>query len=314
MIIRQYNHWKNSLQQNFCDKKFINIFFQKTNINKRFILYVIFIIFIILSLVDTTKSSNKKITYNTSIDVVFALDISNSMNSIDILPSRLEKSKKIIQNIISKLSINKVGLIVFAGQAHTLVPMTNDINAVKLYLDSINSNMIDYQGTNIKNALKEAIQLFHENKKSGKILILISDGEDHVNKEHSIIKLANKNHMHIISIGVGTKKGSLIPFYYKNNSIKYLTDKKQNIVISKLEEEKLQNISKQTFGNYINSSMTSENQITQFINNNLILIHNNSMNAFAYKTNHHYFQWYILFALLIFIIIFLTNINNDFNI
>lgn len=313
-LINKYNYWKIFVRTQFCDQQFINIFFSKINIYKRFILYSIFIIFITLSLVDTIKHSKKQTIHNQTIDIVCALDVSNSMNATDIIPSRLEKSKKIIENVIYNLPINKVGLVVFAGQAYTLIPMTNDINSFKLYLSSINSNIIDYQGTNIKNALKESIQLFNKNEKSKKILILISDGEDNFNKENSIIKLANQHNIQIISIGIGTKKGSLIPYSYKEQQIKYLTDKKQNIIITKLEEKKLQKISKNTFGIYINSSMESEYNIKKIINNILIFKKNNAITKFDKQIKNHYFQWYLLCALLIFIIIFLTNINNEFNI
>lgn len=314
-ISKKYNNWKLFVRKNFCDQQFINTIFIKINIYQRLILYSIFIICITLALVDTIQISKKKtIIQNNTIEVVFAIDVSNSMSANDIIPSRLEKSKKIIENIIYKLKINKMGLIIFSGQAYPLIPITNDINSLKLYLNSVNSKIIDYQGTNINNAIKESIQLFSNHHKKGKILILISDGEDHFNQENLTIKLAKEHHIQIISIGVGTKKGSPIPLSYEKQKIEYLTDKYQNIVITKLEEEKLKKIAKKTFGIYINSSIKSDYKILQDINTILTSVKNDSIQKNKNQIQNHYFQWYLVFALLIFIIIVLTNFNNELNI
>lgn len=313
---KKYNNWKKFVHKNFCDEQFKNIFFINFKIYKRLILYSIFIFFITLALVDTIQVSKKKNQHTKNIKVVFALDISNSMNAQDIIPSRLEKSKKIIENIVDNLQINKIGLIIFAGQAYTLVPITHDLNAFKLYLHSINSEIIDFQGTNINNAIKESISLFKNYNKEKHLIILISDGEDNSNKENLTIKLSKKYHIQIISIGIGTKEGSSIPIVSNTQQqMKYLTDKYGNIVITKLVEEKLKKISKKTFGIYINSNLYPNYKILKKINNILISIQNNNLKQNnENKIQNHYFQYYLGLSLLTFFIILITNFNNELNI
>lgn len=309
---KSYKYWKNSARKKFADEKFVNVLFSKKNSNRRFYWYLFYIILITLALVDVIDGSQKIKVKNKTVEIVLAIDISNSMNAMDITPSRLENAKKIADEIIKKIPRNKIGLLVFAGQAYTLIPLTNDSNALTLFIHSINSKIIDYQGTNLGNAIKESCGLFNSNQKSEKIIILISDGENHISNEDSGIRIAKQSNIKIISIGIGTQKGATIPYYSAGQQGIYFTDKKGDAVITKLHEKNMQKIAEKTHGKYIKHH--SQSGTLQFIRESLKAINNNSIKKNENELSKHYFQWFLTFALLVFFIISLTNIHNEFNI
>ena len=170
------------------------------------------------------------------IDLVFALDVSESMNAQDVKPSRLEKAKFEISQMIDQLQGDRVGLIVFAGSSHFYLPLTSDYEAAQLFLDAIDTKMIPSQGTDLSTALRTAISAFNEESEKYKVMVLVTDGEDHEGAAVELVAKASESGIIAHVVGVGTLKGSLIPIDDKSS---YKRDKKGILITSKLNEAML---------------------------------------------------------------------------
>ena len=203
------------------------------------------------------------------VDLVFAVDVSESMNAQDIKPSRLEKAKFEISQIINQLKGDRIGIIVFAGSSHLYLPLTSDYEASQLFLDAIDTKMIPNQGTDLSTALRTAMSVFNKQDDKYKVMILVTDGEDH---EGAVIKLANtalKSNIITHSVGVGTEKGSLIPMNNESSNNRYKRDKKGMLITSKLNENMLIELASAGGGIYsrFNNRDSKYKEIMSAINN-----------------------------------------------
>jgi Ca-activated chloride channel homolog len=189
-------------------------------------------------------------------EIIIALDISNSMlASADNLSfSRLEMAKNAIFKFIDNLNNEKLGLVVFAGQAVMQIPITQDYSAFEVILKSISPSYISAQGTSIGDAIDLATSSFTPDDNHQKILILISDGEDHEGNIDEFIKKASQNNVKIYTVGIGSTRGN--PVYIDGEILK---DKKGEIVMSKLNETILRQIAKDTEGEYLNFDNKAQN-------------------------------------------------------
>ncbi len=187
-------------------------------------------------------------------DVIIALDISKSMLAEDIQPNRLEKSKQAVEKLIDKLDGDRIGLILFAGEAYTQLPITADYAAAKLFLSGVSTDMISKQGTNISDAIKLSVESFGKDIGKNKAIILITDGEDHEAEIQSAIDLANKSNIMINTIGIGSIEGVPIPEVRDGTITGYKMDQSGNTIVSKLNETLVQDIANQCKGVYIRSS------------------------------------------------------------
>ena len=189
-------------------------------------LTIIGLIFLIFSAAGPQIGTRVSPVERKGVDLVFAVDVSESMNAQDIKPSRLEKAKFEISQIISQLKGDRVGIIVFAGSSHLYLPLTSDYEATQLFLDAIDTKMIPNQGTDLSTALRTAMSVFNKEDDKYKVMVLVTDGEDH---EGAAIEMANtalKSGIITHSVGVGTEKGSLIPINNDSSDNSYKRDKK----------------------------------------------------------------------------------------
>lgn len=189
------------------------------------------------------------------IEVMIALDVSNSMRASSSDDpngvSRLQRSKLILEKLIDRLGDDKVGLIVFAGNAYTQLPITSDFLSAKMYLNSINTNMVPTQGTAIGAAINLAMKSFTQNEKSGKSIIIITDGENHEDDAVGAAKEAHKRGIQINVIGLGSTKGSPIPMGGSGN---FLKDDNGNVVTTYLNEGMAVDIAKAGKGIYVSGN------------------------------------------------------------
>ena len=190
------------------------------------------------------------------IETVIALDISNSMLAEDVAPSRLEKSKNIISRLVDSFEDDKVGLIVFAGDAFIQLPITSDFISAKMFLESINPGLITRQGTNIKAAIDMATRSFTPNEGVGKAIIIITDGENHEGGATEAAKAAVEKGMSVYVMGVGSLEGSPIP----TGSNDFRRDKEGNVIVTKLNEKMCQEIAAAGNGVYIRIDNTNNAQ------------------------------------------------------
>ena len=185
------------------------------------------------------------------LDLVFCIDVSSSMRGTDIKPTRLDKSKFEVSQMIQNLKGDRVAIIVFAGSSHLYLPLTTDYEAAHLFLDQIDTNMIPTQGTALSSAIQTGLSAFSEDDSKYKVLILITDGEDHEGEAISLARQASKRGMIIHTIGVGTIAGSLIPNINSSGITEYKKDNSGKLVTSQLNEKILQEIAEAGRGAFI---------------------------------------------------------------
>ena len=185
------------------------------------------------------------------IDLVFAIDVSTSMNAEDVKPSRLEKAKFEISQMIHQLKGDRISLIVFAGSSHMYLPLTTDYEAARLFLDQIDTNMIPTQGTALSSALQTGLSAFTEDESKYKVLVLVTDGEDHEGQAIDLASKASDRGMIIHTVGVGTESGSLIPVIGQNGIRDYKRDNTGRLVTSILNENILNEIANAGNGTYV---------------------------------------------------------------
>jgi Ca-activated chloride channel family protein len=190
------------------------------------------------------------------IEAIICMDISNSMLGTDVVPSRLAKSKLLVENMVDQFINDKVGLIVFAGDAFVQLPITSDYVSAKMFMHSISPSLIASQGTDIAAAINLAMLSFTPDEKAGKAIILITDGEDHEGKALEMAQAAKEKGIRVFILGVGTAKGSTIPTADGH----YLTDNAGETVITRLNEKMCQEIAEAGSGTYIHVDNTSAAQ------------------------------------------------------
>ncbi|BEG98625.1 vWA domain-containing protein [Bacteroides sedimenti] len=191
------------------------------------------------------------------VEVIIALDISNSMLAEDIVPSRLQKAKMIVSKLVDEFDQNKVGLIVFAGDAFTQLPITSDFVSAKMFLESTTPALINRQGTAIGAAVDLAARSFTPQKGVGKAIVLITDGENHEPGAVEAVKEAKKKGIVVHVLGVGSTQGSPIPVPGSSN---FKKDRQGNVIITKLNEEMCKELSAAGKGIYARVDNTNSAQ------------------------------------------------------
>ena len=225
--------------------------------NVKFWLSTIALALLVVVLARPQFGSKMESVTRQGIEVVIALDISNSMLAEDIAPNRLEKSKNIISKLIDKFENDKIGLIVFAGDAFVQLPITNDFVSAKMFMETISPALITRQGTDIGAAINLAMKSFTPEKEVGKAVIVITDGENHEGGAEEAARAAVEKGMSVYILGVGSPDGAPIPTEGSND---YRRDKNGNVIVTKLNEEMSQNIAKAGNGAYIRVDNTNNAQ------------------------------------------------------
>jgi Ca-activated chloride channel family protein len=221
----------------------------------KFILITLALTFIILGLARPQFGSKLQEVKRKGVEIMIALDVSNSMNAADILPSRLERAKQAISKLVDRLSDDKIGLIVFAGDAYTQIPITTDYVSAKMFLSNISTNMIPVQGTAIGKAISLAERSYSPNTELQKVLIIITDGENHEDDAVEVAKEANEKGIIIYTLGMGLPEGAPIPAG-TDGIQNFKKDRDGNVVISKLDEATLQKIALTAGGIYVRANNT----------------------------------------------------------
>jgi Ca-activated chloride channel family protein len=210
-----------------------------------------FLILIALALLIISAANPRKIiqteTKSTGIDLMFVLDVSNSMLSADIKPTRLSAAKQLIKDLTKTLNFNRIGLIVFAGDALLQLPITPDTKAAEMYINQVGTDAIPEQGTSIGNALALCDKSLNLNEYKSKAVVFISDGEAHDDKAVMMAKQLHDHGVVVYCIGVGTSEGTV---FKEAGSTQYMKDEDGGTVISRLNESLLKNVASITGGNF----------------------------------------------------------------
>lgn len=260
---------------------------------KKFLLLFFAMALIVLSLANfRSPKGNEKITRN-GIDVMIALDVSNSMLAQDITPNRLDRAKQLLYKLIDKLDNDRIGIVVFAGKAYLQMPLTADHSATKMYLSSATPQTIPTQGTVISEALKMCYASFNKKEKKYKAVILISDGEDHEENALTVAEEMTKQGVIINTIGMGTTEGAPIMDPVTNELKK---DQQGLTVITKLNEQALADVAKKGNGDYMLFSNTDA--VVNALYNNLSTMDRRTVNDDSLVNYKSWFQWLLGAALL----------------
>jgi Ca-activated chloride channel family protein len=218
----------------------------------KFIIFLVAYSIIIFGLARPQFGSKLTEAKRKGIELIIALDVSNSMMAQDIQPNRLERAKQAISRLVDQLTNDRIGLIVFAGDAYVQLPVTNDYTSAKMFLSSIGPGIVPKQGTAIGAAINLAANSFSPQEETSKVIIVISDGENHEDDPVEAARLANEKGIVIYTIGIGSPQGAPIPTGI--NTQDFLKDKDGNVVVSRLDEETLSKVAISSGGKYIRAT------------------------------------------------------------
>ena len=249
-----------------------------------------------------SKISNEK---RNGIETMICLDISNSMLAEDVAPSRLDKSKMLIENLVDNFSNDKIGLIVFAGDAFVQLPITSDYVSAKMFLQNISPSLIQTQGTNIAQAISLASKSFTQQENIGRAIIVITDGENHEAGAQDAAQMANKKDINVFILGIGNAKGAPIPM----GDGSYLTDNAGNTVMTALNEQMCRELAQAGKGQYIHVDNTSDAE--KALNDDLAKLQKGDLTSVIYSAYDEQFQAVgILIILLLLIEVCMMEVKN----
>jgi Ca-activated chloride channel homolog len=222
-------------------------------------LYYAILLLVILALAQPQWGKEKTTSTRKGVDILFLLDTSKSMNATDISPNRITKAKNSIKLMLSKIDRqHRLGLIAFAAQSYLACPLTVDYGTFRLFLDAIDTDYIPIQGTSLYNALQSAIAAFGDTEKKYAVIIILSDGEDHLGGMPDILTTLRTLGIRVFCIGVGTKDGAPIPVSQDsisdNKTSDYMTDTQKNMILTRLVDHWLVKIAQDTGGSYYQST------------------------------------------------------------
>jgi len=261
MLFYAYINWRNKAITRMGDRALVEQLMQRNSVKRKFIKFMVLMgacLFIILGLANLRMGSKKQKVKGESAEIMICFDVSNSMLAEDVKPSRLAQAKLSAAQLIERLSSNRIGLIVFAGESYVQMPLTSDSRAALMYLNNINTGTITNQGTAIGSAIQTALDAFEnggdKDNKKGKAIIIITDGESHDNNAVEMAQEAADRDIKIITLGVGTSTGAPIPMRKGNVVDGFKKDRQGNVILTKLNEPMLQNMATDANGLYMNLS------------------------------------------------------------
>lgn len=271
----------------------------KAKKTSKFILFLIGLSFLILGICNLQTGSKIQDVKREGADIMICLDVSNSMLAQDLSPNRLERAKIAIENMIDKLQGDRLGIIVFAGEAYVQLPITTDYGSAKLFLESINTKIVPVQGTNIADAINKAVESFGKDEGKNKAIVVITDGENNEEGNSSAVDAAEeaaKKNIVVNTIGVGSESGVPIPNIIDGVVSGYKKDNAGNTIVTKLDAKILQDIAGETNGVYVQAS--SSDVGLDAILAKIAELDKKQLESKMYTDYEDQFQWFLGAALL----------------
>ncbi len=301
------NTWaKNRRLAKFSDPKLLHTLIpdiSNFNVTAKYILWRLAASFLILALINPQLGSKMSEAKLKGIDLMIALDVSNSMKAEDIKPNRLERAKRSIEKLLGRLHGDRVGIIVFAGQSFVQLPITNDYGAGKLFLSSIDSDIVPVQGTAMGSAIELAMESFDMESPAQKAIIVISDGENHEDDPVVAAREAAEAGIKVYTIGMGSPDGTPLPDYKGKQKLGFKKDRQGNVVITRLDEDVLKEVATVGNGRYVRASNSEVGLRPLF--DELNSIEKTEMGTVAYAEYEDRFQIFLALALFCLLIEFL---------
>ena len=299
--------WKYRTQKRFANSKLLKRLSPNQSLFKSILKIVVLslaFVCLAIALVNPKIGTKLETVKRQGVDIVFAVDVSKSMLAEDIAPNRLEKSKQLVTQIINNLASDRVGIIAYAGKAFPQLPITTDYGSAKMFLQNLNTDMLSSQGTAINEAIELAKTYFDDEEQTNRVLIIISDGEDHSDIASNVAEEAGDEGIRIFTIGVGDEKGGPIPIKRNGVLLNYKKDGNGETVVTKLNEETLKDIADEANGAYIRGNNTGD--VIDEIKDILNRMDKTEFEAKEFADFKDQFQWFLGFGIFfLFIDIFL---------
>lgn len=287
-------YWQRRKQKEFGDLELVRRLSPEKSVFKRTLKFVILMVgvaLVVIGLVNPKIGTKTETVKREGIDIVFAMDVSKSMLAEDVAPNRLDKSKQLVSQLINQMAGDRIGIVAYAGSAFPVLPITTDYAASKMFLQSMNTDIVSSQGTALDDAINLAASYFDEkDKQTSKLIILVSDGEDHEGGADDAAEDAKKKGIKIITIGVGTEKGGPIPMKQNGRPVGFKRDKNDEVVITKLNQQNLQAIAKNSKG-YVLGNNTA--QVVDFVKKALDNIEKTEFETQQFTDYNSQFQWFL---------------------
>ena len=286
--------WKKNVRRQMGDEELINNLttgYSARNYNWKFILILASLALCIAGAANLRSPKNGNTGDRKGVDVMIALDVSNSMLAQDIKPNRLERARQVINKLIDKMDNNRMGLVLFAGQAFLQMPLTGDLAAARLYVSNANPDAVPNQSTVIGDALKLCNTSLDTKEKKYKAVILISDGEGHDENATKAVDELKENGVIVYTVGIGSPQGAPI---YDPALNDFKKDENGVVVISKLNEKDLQDIAAKTGGQY--QLFTNADAVAGKLYNSLDNMEKKHIGGTGIRVYNTYFQWFVLVA------------------
>jgi Ca-activated chloride channel homolog len=304
LAILLYSKWKKNALALFGDSRLVNELlhsFSKRRSQIKNILTILIFTLLIIAIANPQIGTKMEEVKREGVDLIIAIDLSNSMLAEDIKPNRLERAKQAISKLIDNLEGDRIGLIVFAGEAYVQLPITTDYSAAKLFLATVNTDIVPTQGTEIAKAIDLSIKSFDMENGQNKAIIIITDGENHDEQAIESAEKANEVGIFVHTLGMGLSTGAPIPIYNQNGiQTGYRKDKEGNTVVSKLNENLLMQIAKAGKGTYVRANNSESGLSTLFTEINKM--EKKEIGTMVFTEYKDRFQWFIGLALLFLIL------------
>ena len=289
--------WKRKKQKEFGDLELIKKLSPEKSVFKpvlKIVVVLLALAFLIIGLVNPKIGTKMETVKREGIDIIFAIDVSKSMLAEDVAPNRLEKSKQIVSQIINQLGNDRIGIIAYSGSAFPVLPITTDYGVAKMFLQGMNPGIVSSQGTSIDEAINLAATFIDKKDKTNKLLIILSDGEDHSNNSESAAEEAKKLGLKIITVGIGTENGGPIPL--KRNGVveSFQRDQNNEVVTTKRNADVLKAIGKLTKGGYVDGNSTKA--VVDYVKNALDNIEKTEFESTQMADFQSQFQWFLGFG------------------
>jgi len=295
-----FNRMKKRNMRRFTSSMFFDILMpdrSPARQNLKFILFLFVLLLVIIALARPQFGSKLEEVKREGIEMIIALDVSRSMLAEDIKPNRLERAKQAIVNLVDRMQDDKIGMIVFAGDAYTQLPITTDYISAKIFLSTINTEIVSKQGTAIGYAIDLGVKSFTQDQEASKVIVVISDGENHEGDAVEAAERAKEKGIKIYTIGMGSSKGSPIPVPGRMGQNGFLKDKQGEVIISRMDPTMLRKIAATADGEFFRASTGNVglNKLYSDLNN----LNKSEIETKIYSEYEDQFHYFIALALLL---------------
>ena len=297
--------WKNKRLKQLTNQQVIKRLMPNVSFTLPIVKFIVLsfaFIFLLLGLANLQYGTSMEEAKKEGVDLMIALDVSNSMLAEDLSPNRLDRAKRAIYQLIEKLQNDRLGIIVFAGESYVQLPITTDYSSAKLFLETIGTDIVPTQGTAIGSAIDLAMESFDFETTTSKAIIVITDGENHEDDAVSSAQKAVEMEVSVHTIGMGSEQGAPLPIYKMGKQVGFRTDNTGNTVFSKLDETMLKKIASAGNGSYVRA--TNANAGLGIIMDEIGKMEKKEFDSKVFKNYESRFQVFLLIALFLLVLEF----------